>query len=252
MLLILARLTDAPRYRSVDLESGTIFGSHIALALELVRSRRTRQQSMLHSDRERIARDLHDLVIQRLFAAGLGLQSVHRYTVDEEAHARIASATGELDGIIRQLRATISALGQHPGRNEPLSSRMLRLIQDGATSEVSPRLEFAGTVDATVPERLSNHLLAVLEEGMSNAIKHSGATHITASVTTSSRLVTLMIVDDGGGFSSPAKRRGLSNMENRCEALNGEFTIDSPLGTGTRLTWTAPLGPVVAAVAAVE
>lgn len=241
-LLILARPRGAAPYPQSDLDATAVFGSRIALALELVRSHQLREQHVVSTDRDRIARDLHDLVIQRLFAAGLSIQSLRRFTNDKAAHQRISAVTTELDETIRELRDTIYSLHKESGGREPLSSRILRAVQDGArTAPFTPRVHLAGPVDENVPESVAEHLLAVLSEGLSNAIRHSGADEIRISLTAGTEKVELGIADNGSGFSHPKRVSGLSNMEHRATSLGGSCTIDSALGRGTILTWTAPV-----------
>jgi two-component system sensor histidine kinase DevS len=243
-LLILARQAGAARYPQSDLESSALFGSRIGLALDLVRANRLREEHMLFADRDRIAKDLHDLVIQRLFAAGLSIQSLRRYTDNAVAHERIAGATSELDATIRELRATIYSLqdGQDgQGGKELLTGRVLRTIQEGARNAgFTPKVQLIGPVDDAVPDDIASHLLPVLSEGLSNAIRHSGAKHVSVCLTAGQGQVELLITDDGCGFENPARISGLANMEQRAASLGGCCTIDSTPGRGTRLIWTAP------------
>lgn len=240
-LLILARQAGAARYPGSDLESSALFGSRIGLALDLVRSNRLREELMLFADRDRIAKDLHDLVIQRLFAAGLSIQSLRRYTDNAVAHERIAAATSELDATIRELRATIYSLQDGQGGQELLTGRVLRTIQEGARNAgFTPKVQLIGPVDDAVPDDIASHLLPVLSEGLSNAIRHSGAKNISVCLTAGQGQVELLITDDGCGFENPARISGLANMEQRAASLGGSCTIDSTPDGGTRLIWSAP------------
>ncbi|MHA7262414.1 GAF domain-containing sensor histidine kinase [Arthrobacter sp. TMN-37] len=239
-ILILARPTGAPGYGQVDVEMNEVYCSRAALALELAHAHLMREQQIVFSDRDRIARDLHDLVIQRIFAAGLSVQSLRRHTTDPVAQQRINSITGELDETIRGLRDTIYALGDDGGR-ERLSSRIVRAVQDGTwQAGTTPELQMRGPVDG-IPEPVAGHLLAVLSEGLSNALRHSGARSITITVSVRARQVKLLIEDDGKGFSIPERTSGLSNMHHRALAVGGTFAPVSAPGHGTRLSWTAPL-----------
>lgn len=240
-LLILARQTGAARYPGSDLESSALFGFRIGLALDLVRSNRLREELMLFADRDRIAKDLHDLVIQRLFAAGLSIQSLRRYTDNAVAHERIAAATSELDATIRELRATIYSLQDGQGGQELLAGRVLRTIQEGARNAgFTPKVQLIGPVDDAVTDDIASRLLPVLSEGLSNAIRHSGAKNISVCLMAGQGQVELVITDDGCGFENPTRISGLANMEQRAASLGGSCTIDSTPGRGTRLIWTAP------------
>jgi signal transduction histidine kinase len=191
------------------------------------------------SDRDRIARDLHDLVIQRIFAAGLSVQSLRRHTSDPVAQQRINSITGELDETIRGLRDTIYALGANGG-HERLSSRIVRTVQDGTwQAGTTPELQMGGPVDA-IPEEVAGHLLAVLSEGLSNALRHSGAERIAITVSVRGRNAELLVEDNGRGFQDPERTSGLSNMAHRAAVLGGTFTVTSAPHRGTKLLWKAP------------
>jgi signal transduction histidine kinase len=196
----------------------------------------------LFTDRERIARDLHDLVIQRLFAAGLSIQSLRRYTQDPVAHGRIAAVTTELDDTIRELRDTIYSLRTEEA-NESLTGRILRAVQDSSRSAaVRPRVAFSGPVDEAVPENVAAHLLPVLSEGLSNAIRHSEADKIQISVSAEPERVELLISDNGKGFNKPERISGLANIRRRADLLGGRCTIESAPGNGTTVKWTAHTG----------
>ncbi|MDP9984164.1 signal transduction histidine kinase [Pseudarthrobacter oxydans] len=240
-LLLLIRDPNALRYARTDIEMGAVFGSHVALALELARVHRLREELLVFTDRDRIARDLHDLVIQRLFAAGLSVQSLTRFTKDELATERIRNITNELDEAIRSLRDTIYSLKSSSGETELLSGRIRRVTRSSAKSmPFTPRLIITGPVDAVTPDKADN-VVAVVSEGLSNAIRHSGADTISVSVGVVKGRVTVVITDNGAGFAEPEKRRGLANLEDRARMLDGECTITSAPDAGTSLEWSVPL-----------
>ena len=144
-LLLLARDKESVRYARTDIEMGAVFGSHVALALELARVHRLREELLVFTDRDRIARDLHDLVIQRLFAAGLSVQSLTRFTKEDLALERIRNITGELDEAIRSLRDTIYSLKSNSGETELLSGRIRRVTRSSSKSmPFPPRLTITG------------------------------------------------------------------------------------------------------------
>ncbi|MDD1477600.1 GAF domain-containing sensor histidine kinase [Arthrobacter sp. AL08] len=240
-LLILVRDTDSLQYARTDIEMGAVFGSHVALALELARVHRLREELLVFTDRERIARDLHDLVIQRLFAAGLSVQSLTRFTKDELATDRIRTITGELDEAIRSLRDTIYSLKSSSSETELLSGRIRRVARSSAKSmPFAPSLTITGPVDAVTPDKADN-VVAVVSEGLSNALRHSGADAISVSVGVVKGRVTVVITDNGAGFTEPGKRRGLANLEDRARMLDGSCTITSAPDAGTSLEWSVPL-----------
>lgn len=239
-VLLLMRDGEGGRYSRTDVEMGAVFGSHVALALELARVHRLREQLIVFTDRDRIARDLHDLVIQRLFAAGLSVQSLNRFTGDARALERIRAITGELDEVIRSLRDTIYFLKTSGGETEPLSSRIRQLARSAAKSlPFSPGLTIRGPVDS-LALGISDNIVAVVSEGLSNAIRHSGAESIEIAVAADGGQVVVAIADNGRGFTDPAKRNGLANMEDRARLMGGTCRITSEPGVGTRLEWSVP------------
>ncbi|WP_258802317.1 GAF domain-containing sensor histidine kinase [Pseudarthrobacter sp. NS4] len=239
-VLLLARPQGSAAYSQSEVESSSLFGSRIGLALDLARIHALREQNLLFTDRERIARDLHDLVIQRLFASGLSIQSLRRYTMDPIAQERIAAVTSELDDTIRKLRDTIYSLRTGEEDREPLTSRVLRVIQEHSRSyPVAPTVAFAGPVDEAVRENVAGHLLSVLSEGLSNAARHSGADDIRVNVSMGQERVELLITDNGQGFEEPERVSGLANMRHRAELLGGACIIYSAPGEGTQVKWSA-------------
>lgn len=240
-LLLLARDPEELRYARTDIEMGAVFGSHVALALELARVHRLREELLVFTDRDRIARDLHDLVIQRLFAAGLSVQSLTRFIKDELATERIRNITGELDEAIRSLRDTIYSLKSSSGEMELLSGRIRRVTRNSAkTMPFTPRLTLTGPVDAVTPDKADN-VVAVVSEGLSNAIRHSGADAIAVSVAVIKGQVTVVITDNGSGFDASMERNGLANLEDRARMLNGQCTITTAPDAGTSVEWSVPL-----------
>ncbi|TQJ58006.1 histidine kinase/DNA gyrase B/HSP90-like ATPase [Arthrobacter sp. SLBN-83] len=241
-VLILARSAGATRYTDVDVEQSAVFASRIGLTLDLLKANQLREEHALFIDRERIAADLHDLVIQRLFAAGLSIQGLRRYTSDPSAHERrIAGITAELDDCIHQLRDTIYSLQAREPDKELLSGRVLRAVQEAANAAgFLPRIQLSGPVDDAVGDEVAEQLLRVLHESVSNAVRHSGSADISVLLAAQERDVVLTVRDNGCGFTDPTRVSGLNNMKNRAERLGGSCTIDSAPGKGTSVTWTAP------------
>jgi two-component system sensor histidine kinase DevS len=240
-LLLLVRDAGAGAYGRTDVEMGAVFGSHVALALELARVHRLREELLVFTDRDRIARDLHDLVIQRLFAAGLSVQSLNRFTNEDLALERIRAITGELDEAIRSLRDTIYSLRTGNGDTELLSGRLRRVTRSaGKTMAFTPGLNLQGPVDSVLPDK-ANHVVAVVSEGLSNAIRHSGADSIEVSVSALKGRMTVLVKDNGHGLRDSPKRNGLNNMEERARMLEGTCTITSAPDAGTSLEWSVPL-----------
>jgi len=240
-LLILVKARGTGPFSRTDIEMGAVFGSHVVLALELDRAHRLREQVVLFTDRDRIAKDLHDVVIQRLFAAGLSIQSLRRFTTNEAALARIDSVTTELDQTIRDLRDTIYSLRAGAGERELLSSRILQVVR-GATRSLAfaPHLTLTRAVDSVLDDDAAANLLAVISEALSNAVRHSGAGWIGVSVAAGDGKLSLSVEDDGCGFADPVPGNGLVNMERRARELNGTFSVSSTPESGTHLEWAVP------------
>jgi signal transduction histidine kinase len=240
-VLVLSRPAGSDGFSPTDIEMSAVFGSHVALTLELAKVHRMREQQAVFGDRDRIARDLHDLVIQRIFAAGLSMQSLRRFTDDPVALERISAVTVELDSTIHELRDTIYSLRGMSQEDGTLSSRILGVIKEmSEASSFSPRIRLSGPIDADLGETLSENLLAVISEGLSNVARHSGATSVDISVNAERGRVRVVIADDGRGFTDPVRRSGLENLRQRARICRGRFNVRSVPGDGTRLSWSAP------------
>lgn len=221
----------------------TGFAGQAAVALELARQRREAERAALYGDRDRIARDLHDLVIQRLFATGMRLDSVAGRVADPEARDRVLSAVEDLDATIREIRTTIYSLqSANEGAPESVRSRILKVIDAASDDDATtPSLQLNGPVDSVVSLEIADQLLAVLREAVTNARRHAQASSVRVVVTAADRTLTLDVVDDGIGIAHDAPRSGLSNMAQRAEQLGGTFVIQSPAQGGTHLCWMVPL-----------
>jgi len=221
-----------------------VFAGHAAVALQLAEARREGERVHLYEDRDRIARDLHDLVIQRLFASGMALESLARLLDNEAAVIRVRGVVDELDTTIREIRSAIYAL-QTPTRATAghLRGQLLEAADFAATSlGFAPSVRFDGPVDTQVPSGLAPDLVAVLTEGLSNVARHAKATHVEVVVTADSRQVTLRLRDDGIGLPSEGRRSGLTNLAERAARHGGSFAAAALADSGTEILWQAPLG----------
>lgn len=205
---------------------------------------------MLLRDRERIARDLHDLAIQRLYATGLSLQRVAR-TAPPEVAAQLMTAVGEVDETITLVRTTIYRLqpGERSGgataRRIGLRSRVITEVDAAAASlGFAPRLRFEGAVDTLVPSDIAHHVVAVVREALSNVARHASASRAEVRLTVADDLV-LVVSDDGTGIPPTAARSGLRNLAERAGELAGSLVIEpadpSADRAGTRLVWRVPM-----------
>jgi len=215
---------------------------HVGLGIELDQARADREHLLLSDDRERIARDLHDLVIQRLFASGLSLQSALPLVSDERALGRLGKVVDELDETIREIRTTIFTLAP-----SPLASTGLRVALIGVAGDASrvlgfePTLRFDGPVDSVVGVDVLPHVLAVVHESLSNVARHAQASKAAVEVVTDGVEVSVVVQDDGIGIGEVARESGLRNLRRRAEDLGGTFAIGPREGGGTRLEWRVPV-----------
>lgn len=241
-VLILARGSGDEKYTQATSKMAGFYCSQAALGLQLLRTHKLREQMMVFRDRDRIAKDLHDVVIQRLFAAGLSLQSLSRYFDSPEATQRLIGITAELDSTIRELRNTIYSLGDVSEELELLSSQILQTVLTSARfSAFTPRLHLVGPIDSTVRPSVGKQLLTVLSEALSNAIRHSQAKEIEVAVKVEAGVIQVKVTDDGIGFKNPPRRSGLANMEDRARRLGGTWSVSSGPGEGTCVVWAVPL-----------
>ena len=242
VLVLLSAVDDAGLAEVAGDELRT-FAGQAALALELAERRRDADRLVVFEDRDRIARDLHDLVIQRLFATGMQLETAARLIERPEAASRVRRAVGELDTTIREIRSTIYALTTVPS-DEPTSlrGRLFEVVDGGAEQlGLTPSVRLTGLVDTSVPDEVAEHLLAVLREALSNAARHAAATRVDVSLEVGQHLV-LTVRDDGAGLPPElASRSGLANLAARATRLGGTFDVQSAPGAGTELRWSVPL-----------
>lgn len=215
--------------------------SQASLALELERARHDREQIFLLSDRERIGRDLHDHVIQRLFAAGLGLQSCLSFIDSSPARERVADAVEALDETIRDIRNTIFGLSR-TALPQQLRAKVMEVAEEaGNALGFEPSLVFIGPVDTAVPPDVVPHVLAVIREGFANTARHASANAAGARIEVGAGKLTVTVHDDGVGIGTPTRSSGLSNLSERALFVGGTFVATTANEGGTRLVWVAPL-----------
>ena len=220
------------------------FAAQASVALELAERRRDAERLTVFEDRDRIARDLHDLVIQRLFATGMQLENTSRLVEKPEVAARMRRAVDDLDATIREIRSTIYALQTDASLHSrpSLRARLMEVLDAGAEQLGStPSFRLRGLVDSGVPEHVAEHLIAVLREGLSNAARHAEATRVDVSLDVDGA-VELVVRDNGRGMPDGGRRSGLANLERRAAELGGSCAVQTPPdGRGTELVWRVPL-----------
>ncbi len=242
-VLKLARPTTDPAFTIEEIGPLLGFADQAALALELAARRSDAEQLALLEDRDRIARDLHDLAIQRLFATGMTLQSAARFIEHPGAADRVVRAVGDLDETIKIIRSTIFGLRARE-QDATHSLRAQVAVAVGEAQEAlgfAPQLSMEGLLDTDVPAELAEQVMAVLRESLSNAARHSGADRVEIVLRATGTDVVLTVTDNGVGIPADGRRSGLRNLAERAEKTGGTFELRTPEERGTRLMWQAPL-----------
>lgn len=215
------------------------FADRMALAIEAGRAGRQRARAGLLEERERIARDMHDHVIQRLFAAGLSLQIAARRRSDGPEQARLHDVIDELNTTVGVLRHAVTGLQTHPPEGG-LGPGIENLIHTAAeTAGYLPGLSIDGRL-SDIPAEIENDILAVIREGLSNITRHSGATDASVAIKVTDEIL-ITIDDNGVGIPEDAPLSGLSNLGQRAHTHRGIFTTDNRSPNGTHLRWRVPL-----------
>ena len=243
-VLLLARKAGRPPFPPAETETLQAFAAQAAVAMELAERRQDAEQIAVLKDRDRIARDLHDLAIQRLFATGMTLQSMGRFIEHPEAAERVGRAVDDLDETIKIIRSTIFGLrSREGGAGTGLRARTVRQVDEAA-----PVLGFAsgvrmeGLVDTDVPRDIADQVIAVLSEALTNIARHARADRADVVLQTDGREVRLTVSDNGVGISEGGRRSGLGNMAERARQFGGHLELNRPEGGGTELVWWVPLG----------
>jgi signal transduction histidine kinase len=240
--LTLGRVAGSTEFTQADVAMTAAFATQAAIAVAFNAARRTEFRMARLEDRDRIAMDLHDHVVQELFAVGMGLEGLAKGIDDLERKERI-------DGYVRSLNNTISTIRTRifqlqPERHDPggLQTQILELAE--AQTEhlgFAPQLHFAGPIDSAVGGGLADDVLAVAGEALSNCAKHAEATAVTILLTARDGMLALTVTDNGKGIGSATRSSGLSHLARRAQRHAGTCTLTAPTTGGTRVTWTARL-----------
>ncbi|MEU6577560.1 GAF domain-containing protein [Streptomyces sp. NPDC046805] len=242
-VVLLARAAGRPAFSERETEMLQGFAAQAALAMELAERRQDAERIAVLQDRDRIARDLHDLAIQRLFATGMTLQSTGRFIDHPEASQRVQRAVDDLDETIKIIRSAIFGLRTHEGAvGSGLRARVVGVVGEAApVLGFAPSLRMEGLVDTDVPRDVADHILAVLSEALTNIARHARADRAQVALTTDGREAVLTVSDNGVGIPAQGRRSGLRNMAERAEQLGGHLTVSSPEDGGAVLEWRVPL-----------
>ncbi|MGW7241919.1 sensor histidine kinase [Streptomyces sp. NPDC054804] len=242
-VLLLARQAGGPQYTGQETEPLQAFAAQAEIAMELADRRRDAEEIAVLQDRDRIARDLHDLAIQRLFATGMTLQSAGRFIEHTEASERVLRAVDDLDETIKIIRSTIFGLRAREGTSGAgLRGRAVRVVGEAApTLGFAPSVRMEGLIDTDVPKKIADYAVAVLSEALTNVARHARADRTEVALTTDGRELVLTVKDNGMGIAPEGRRSGLRNLAERAEELGGRLEWDCPEGGGTTLMWRVPV-----------
>ncbi|SED83955.1 GAF domain-containing sensor histidine kinase [Streptomyces sp. Ag109_O5-10] len=245
-VVLLAREAGGPLFTVKETEPLEVFAAQAALAMELAERRRDAEEIAVLKDRDRIARDLHDLAIQRLFATGMTLQSAGRFIEHSEAAERVLRAVDDLDETIKIIRSTIFGLrAREGGVGSGLRARAVRVAGEAASAlGFAPSVRMEGLLDTDVSGEVADHAVAVLSEALTNVARHARAGRVEVVVETDGRELVLTVRDDGVGIPPGGRRSGLRNMAERAAELGGRLDWDcpgEPGGGGTTLVWRVPV-----------
>lgn len=246
--LAVYRRRGANSFTRVAVDVLTSFAAQAGLALVLAEGSTARQRIAVYQERERIARDLHDVIVQRLYGAGTQLDVLDRRLsgqLEAADSARLSETMDQIDQTIAEVRATVRTLQSA----DPETTDQAPDLADSIRSEVQiagellgrpPKLEIEGDL-AGVPVAVADHTRAALREALSNVVRHSGARTVLVRVRRSESGLSLQVVDDGCGIPRDVSKRGLRNMEERALAVGGRCTVNSSPDSGSTITWEVPL-----------
>lgn len=238
-VLVALRSADEQPFSDKQLDMMAAFADQAALAWRLATAQRQMREVEILTDRDRIARDLHDHVIQRLFAVGLTLQGAAPRARVPAVRESIYSSIDDLQEIIQEIRSAIFDLHAGPSRATGLRHRLDKVIDQLAIPALHTTVQYTGPL-SVVDTVLANHAEAVLREAVSNAVRHANATSLAINVSVEDD-VRVEVVDDGVGISGDITENGLRNLRQRADDAGGEFTVENMPTGGTLLRWSAPL-----------
>ena len=239
-------LTDKVGWSEFTRDDEALVGSlavAAGIAIENARLHQRVQEVAVYDERDRLARDLHDTVIQRLFGAGLRLQGIAGAVREADIALRMGTVVTEIDESITQLRSIIYALGLAGGERD-IRSKIIMLLRDLAeVVGFEVRSLFEGAVDTAISDEIAEHILIVIREAVTNIGRHAHATEATVRVSVDADHCQLTVIDNGQGVGSGSREGGLglANMRRRAEKLSGSFDLESAPSGGSTLRWRVPI-----------
>lgn len=243
-VLTAASAAGGPSFRALDLDVLGVFAAQAAVVLEYDRAQQALRSQLVAADRERIARDLHDHVIQHLFAAGMTVQSTALRIADSQVRATLERTVDELDETIRQLRTAVFELHHPVARERSARDAVLAVVREVARPlGFEPQLYLHGPLDTALPEHYVEHMIAALREMLSNVARHARARSASVEIAVGDELV-VDVTDDGVGVPDAVSAGdGLTNLRGRATQLHGQFTMQPRPDGGTLASWRVPLPP---------
>jgi signal transduction histidine kinase len=238
-VLVALRTEGGRAFTDEQMDMAAAFADQAALAWQLASSQRRVQELEILSDRERIARDLHDHVIQRLFAVGLSLQATIPRARSTDVQQRLTDSVDDLQAVIQEIRTAIFDLHGRSAGTTRLRQRLDEVLTQFAGSGLHTTTQFVGPL-SVVDAVLADHAEAVLLEAVSNAVRHAAATELVVRVEVADDL-SITVTDNGRGITGAVTESGLANLRDRAEASGGQLRIENRSGGGTVVCWTAPL-----------
>ena len=242
--LAVGRLVDRAVLTVADLDQLDAFVRRVGTARELAEAHEERRTARLMEDRTRIRDDLHDHVIQELFATGMALQAVAGLIGETEHRRLVLNQVDALDSTTNRIRSLINDMpaGRMTSPALPLTKRLVAIV-DSVTPALQclPTVSFAGPVENSVEAELAEDLEAVLREALSNVARHAGASSVRVQVAASDDRLVLDVIDNGRGVVAPFRNSGLENMRRRAARHGGALTLSAPAGGGTQLRWDVQL-----------
>jgi signal transduction histidine kinase len=241
--VVVGRLAGERPFDQTDLDQLAGFAGHAGVALELDQARSDREALALLREHERIAADLHDHVIQELFALAMGLQSMVGGLQLPQQQTRVLGYVDALDDTIRRVRATIFQLN-HKRASASLKHRLLAVLeQERPALGFAAHVEFSGPIEHTVPVHMAEEVVAVVREAVSNTARHARAHSVRVRVSVAQGLLTVEVRDDGRGIGENSRSSGLTNLRRRAERYGGSLELSTPPEGGTHLRWTGRCAP---------
>jgi len=246
-VLTVGRRHGAPPFPQAQADVVASFAAQAGVALELAASRAEAERLSLYEDRDRIARDLHDLVIQRLYATGMSLEGTMPMITRPEVASRITHAVDAMDETIKEIRSTIFALQARGTQDGPdLRGEIVALVHEMTDMlGFAPSLRLGSGLGGGISPEVAEQVLAALREALSNAARHAHASQVDVTVDAGpDGMLTVQVTDNGTGIPEEGRRSGLRNLARRAEKLGGELTLGpadpGAPAPGTRLEWCVP------------